>query len=126
MLSDNAKNCKIQQVKPCGKKYAADNITEPMHARNQSTDNHKHGEKRDTDNNGSAQCFIFYARTELYRRRRHNAQRKQGCGRRIRRFQITVYKNGTIIHDNFFKQQINRYHYYIEHAKGKNAMVHLQ
>ena len=56
---------------------------------------------------------------ELHHSRRHHAQDQNDGGRRISRLKNTVDQDGSVVDNDFLKQQVRRHHKKIESAQQK-------
>ena len=109
----------IKQDKRCAEEDTADDIGDPMHARQQPSDGHKDGKGTDDGQKNASADGVSDACVQLHHRGRHNRQYQQCCRGRIGRLQDTVYQHGAVIHDSVFKKQKRNHHDDVKPAEDK-------
>jgi len=102
---------------------AADDIAQPMHARDQSFDHHESRESKNDRDEATAQSSIFDTVTQLHSGCRHHAQSKHRRRGRIGHLQNAVDQNRTVIDDKHLKKDVCNHHDNVKPAKNQKTAI---
>ena len=114
----------VEHHQSCTQQCSTNDIATAMDTGHQPSNDHKQGKGYDYRSDCAPEGFVFDPAVKLHDSRGHHAHDQHGGGRGIRRSQIAVDQNRSVIDHNRIKEDISRHHQDIKSAQHQNAVVH--